>query len=618
MIEILAIILFLVLASRITEEFTGIPINLPLIAFSYFVSAMFPGALGISPEFFDEILIMLLPIILFPDVINLSLKQVRENLLEISYLAFFGVGVSLVLAIMAGHFYPWKASLSLAELACLFAPLLATDAITVTSMAGKFDLPKRLKLIAEGESLFNDATALIAFYFIALPLLSHGEVAFASVSETLIEVFVSSILIGVVVALAGFALLKLLRDPIEQFSSAYLVAIGAFLIADHWQYSGILALLFSLMLFRLLIDKEVKRGLIFNYELHKELLDTENSAQKPPSLTVLKRLLLRVETLLLRTPALTSVSFRTYRKEALYVGMFANAILFILLAQLLDAGLLLKYAPEIVFTFLLTTGLRFLLVSSLSVIRRFPIRWSNALTLSGMKGGLAIIMIHSLPDNLGSKEMLEAIVLGVVILSIFIYTLLLLLYLAIKSNEFKCDLITEENISDAESLIEEIEHAVEYDPVINIFHKVKFNEILRREIERSQRYNTPLSLILIEFVNYSETINILGKDRTDELLKGLSTILEGGVSTLDNIGRISENKAAVLTINRTPEEDLEVAGLIKEKMSSYTKQEGIAVNLCFSIANYVEGDPPAMLYEKAEEALERARSSGCRMIGIAM
>lgn len=42
--------------------------------------------------------------------------------------------------------------------------LMATDAITVSSIMSKFRLPERLKTYAESESLFNDVTALIIFY----------------------------------------------------------------------------------------------------------------------------------------------------------------------------------------------------------------------------------------------------------------------------------------------------------------------------------------------------------------------------------------------------------------------------------------------------------------------
>lgn len=617
LIEILTIILIIVLVSRITEEYTTIPINLPLIAFSFFISALFPGALNITSQQFDKVLIMLLPIILFPDVINLSIKEVRQHVFPIFYLALLGVMVSLFIAVIAGQFLLQGHELGIGELACLFAPLLATDAITVTSMAGKFDLPKQLKLIAEGESLFNDATALIAFYFIALPLLNHGDVGFFTVSLTLLKVFVFSAVIGAIIAIIGFALLKLLRDPIEQFSSAYLVAIGAYLVADHLHYAGILALLVSLLFFRILIDKEVKRGLIFNYELHNQLVHgSQETGNYPPSM--LQRILTRIEELLVKTPALTSVSFRTYRKEAIYVGIFANAVLFILIAQLLDEHLLLRYWKEITIVFLITTLLRFMLTGSLALICHYPFRWVNALTFAGMKGGLAIIMIHSLPDDLAHKEMLEAIVLGVVIASIFIYTAVLIGYLATHRNSFRNDILAEASIINEKEIIKELGEAVEFDPVTGIYHKVKFDSILNHEIIRAQRYNTPLSIVLIEFVNLSEIVSKLGEEKTNELLQQLRIILSSQVSTLDYIGRIAENRAAILTINRTPEEDLAVAETIQRHMQRFASKNNIHLKLCFAIANYIECDMPEMLYEKVEEALQRARQHDCSIIGIAM
>ncbi len=614
MIEVLAGILFIVLASRVTEEYTGIPINLPLITFSFFLSAWFPELLAISRQQFDEILIMLLPVILFPDVINLSLREVRDNALPIAYLALLGVGVSLLLAVLAGHWLYAGHGLSSGELACLFAPLLATDAITVTSMAGKFDLPERLKLIAEGESLFNDATALIAFFFVAVPLLTGGDVQPLQVSLTLLAVLVFSVGVGALVALAGFLLLKLLRDPIEQFSSAFLVAVGAFLAADRMHLSGILAILASLMLFRVLIDKEVKRGMIFNYELHDAL--THRAGQE--QLGLLRRLLLRIEELLLRSPALSAISFRAYRKEAIYVGMFANAVLFILIAQVVDGHQLLRYWREIVIALLLTTGLRFALVGSLALLRRYPLRWVNALTLSGMKGGLAIIMIHSLPAETPHRAMLEAIVVGVVIASIFLYTGALLLYLQLRRAGFQRDLLAEAHILPAGQLVRDLQEVVERDPVTHIYHQIKFHDLLRHEILRAQRYKTPLGLLLIEFVNFEDIRRELGEEKTNALLNELRAILSREVSTLDIIGRLAVHRAAVLTINRTPEEDLCVAERLQAGMQRFARERDMPLKLCFALASWVEGDTPEMLLEKAHEALQRAHQQGCGVIGIAL
>ncbi len=614
MIETLAIIVVIILLSRLIEEITTIPINLPLIALSYIISSSIPGFFHVTPEMFDEILIMLLPVILFPDVINLSVKEVKENFLPIFYLAFIGVAISLAIAVwIAPYFLPFD--LPVGAWACLFAPLMATDAITVTSMAGKFNLPERLKVVAEGESLFNDATALIAFFFVALPLLKEGHVQPVEVSFTLIEIFIFSTLIGITVSILGFAFMKFLRDPIEQFFIAYLVAISAFIIAEHFHLSGIFAILISLMLFRVLIDKEVKRGMIINYELEAELrrLKKENQGGN-----ILKRVIDEVKNFVLTSPALSNISFRTYRKEAIYVGLFANAVLFILMAELINLEQLFHYWKEILIVFALSTVLRYLLVSGLIFIKGYPVRWVNAITLAGMKGGLTLIMIHSIPETYPFKEMLVTIVLGVVMLSIFVYTFILLGYLAKNRRKFEFDMLAEETCVPETVLEKELEEIIEKDPITGIYNIVKFKDLLNSEIRRASIYKTPLTLIVIEFVNYEEIKKELGNEKINELLKSLRELVLSDVTVVDIMGRIAENKAAIISINKSIEDDLRLIEKIQKDLSKFKEKTNMEIKLCFAISSFVEGDTSDMLLEKAEEALHRARKRDCQIVGIAI
>jgi CPA1 family monovalent cation:H+ antiporter len=614
LIETLAVIIVIILLSRLVEEKTTIPINLPLIALSYIISSSIPGFFHVTPETFDEILIMLLPVILFPDVINLSIKEVKENFLPIFYLAFLGVAISLAIAVWIAPYF-LNLDIPVGAWACLFAPLMATDAITVTSMAGKFNLPERLKVVAEGESLFNDATALILFFFIALPLLKEGHVEPVKISITLVEVFVFSTLIGITVSLIGFYFMKFLRDPIEQFFIAYLVAISAFIIAEHFHLSGIFAILISLMLFRVLIDKEVKKGMIINYELEAELnkLRKENKSGN-----VLRRVIEDIKNFILNSPALSNISFRTYRKEAIYVGLFANAVLFILMAELINLDKLLHYWKEILIVFGLSTVLRYLLVSGLRFVSGYPFRWINAITFAGMKGGLTLIMIHSIPDEYPFKEMLVTIVLGVVMLSIFIYTFILLFYIAKNKKQFEFDMLKEETCVPETVLEKELEEIIEKDPNTGIYNIVKFKDLLNAEIKRATIYKTPLTLIIIEFVNYEEIKEKLGSGKINDLLVSLKEIISSDVTVVDIMGRIAENRAAIISINKSIEDDLKIIEKINKDLIKFEDEVKMNIKLCFGIASYVEGDSSDILLEKAVEAIERAKKRNCEIVGIAI
>ncbi len=65
----------------------------------------------------------------------------------------------------------------------LFAMVLATDPVSVVSIFSNFQLPHSLKILAEGESLFNDATALIVFAFVGLYALEGGNITAGYVAQ---------------------------------------------------------------------------------------------------------------------------------------------------------------------------------------------------------------------------------------------------------------------------------------------------------------------------------------------------------------------------------------------------------------------------------------------------
>lgn len=107
------------------------------------------------------------------------------------------------------------------------------------------------------------------------------------------------------------------------------------------------------------------------------------------------------------------------------IGLFANGVIFIAIASVFDPRQLLEHAGLIVAVFLLTTVVRFLVLVPLLAVRHHPLRLGVALRLGGMKGGLAIIMVCALPDSFEYKPMFLSVVVGVVILSIFLNSLLL-------------------------------------------------------------------------------------------------------------------------------------------------------------------------------------------------
>lgn len=105
------------------------------------------------------------------------------------------VGVSYILSVVA----------VILSIIALFAMVLATDPVSVVSVFSSFKVPHKLKILAEGESLFNDVTALIIFSFIALPMMNGVDITGVDIVTVSIKVIALSIVIGL---LCGFILLS--------------------------------------------------------------------------------------------------------------------------------------------------------------------------------------------------------------------------------------------------------------------------------------------------------------------------------------------------------------------------------------------------------------------------
>jgi len=540
MLEIFTIILTLILISRYLEETIKIPFVLIVIILSYTANHFFD--LSILGDNFEAIMYLMLPIILIPDVLGLSRSELKENLPNIFYLAVVAVLISIVLAVGITYFVDDFYHLSIFELMILFTPLMATDVVSVGAIFSKFKLPQQLKLLAEGESLFNDITAMIIFFFIAIPFISGDHPSLMALFQTTLFTIVVSVIVGAMIGVSGYYSFKFARDNFSQLISIYVMAGLSFLLADRIDLSGILSVIISVLVFKYLFDKEG------HYKKKNFLIKQLNSMSS------------------------SEVSFRSYKKESYYLGLFANAVIFIAIANVVDIEMFFKYQKEILYTFILTTLIRYLVIFILTRYRGFSLKWNNILTLSGMKGGLALIMIVSLSDSFIHKEMFMAIILGVVILSIFLYTFLLMVYLYIEKDAMLLDTAKEHHL-----LLKDIHELLAKEKETGAYNEVIFEDFVEKEIHRAERYNFLFSIIAF---------------KTDAVtLKKIEMLY---LRDSDYFGKIDTTTYAILLTHSSVDDALTYA----KKLEKSLHHKHIA------ISQYMPGDTVELLYEKLEVALK--------------
>jgi len=572
------ILLVFILLSRIIENFTKIPSTLILIVLSFLLSNFFPNTINLSDEKFDDILYLMLPVILLPDILNISLKKLKIHYKEIIYLAFFAVIISIVFAVIITPLILPEYQFTIGMMIALFSMLMATDAITVSSIMSKFKLPEKLKIYAESESLFNDVTSLIIFYFVAIPMISGGQLTIIDINSTLVKVLFLSTFIGIFVAYIGYCTIKILRNSFDQLLVIYLIVIISFMIAEHFQIAGILSIVTSVLTFKYLVKKE------FHRNSHAKIQMEDNHIESS------------IMTLLNNVPALTKRDYREYKKESEFIGIFANAIVFTILANIIDIQLLLNYTYEILIIFVLTTVIRFSMISSMVLQLKLPFRWARSLTYSGAKGALAIIMVHSLPDTFIYKELFNAVVVGNVLLSTFIYTTLLMFHINRNHDKYKNDMEETENEDISMGKIVDI---IKKDPLTGAYKEVFINEILENELSRAKRYKSEFSAILID-------ISTAGN--RDELNHFLGDVVLKKIRTNDNFGRLNNGRFIILTAGTSLSGAMILAEKIETIMSLETTYDSKTI-ISFGITQIEDTDSYESIMEKLDDAVQRAKNT---------
>src|SRR5256886_1397989 len=185
----------------------------------------------------ELVFLFFLPPLLFPAALFTSWRDFRANLRPISLLA---VGLVLfttvAVALLAHHFM----GLPLATGFVLGAIISPPDAIAATAIADRLRVPRRIVTILEGESLVNDSTALIAYRFAVLAVVT-GSFSLAQAGGQFFVVGIGGILLGLAIGWLAEQFHKRVDDAPIEITVSLLTPFAAYLSAERLGVSGVLA-----------------------------------------------------------------------------------------------------------------------------------------------------------------------------------------------------------------------------------------------------------------------------------------------------------------------------------------------------------------------------------------
>ncbi|NEW60662.1 sodium:proton antiporter, partial [Sulfurovum sp. bin170] len=405
-----------------SQKYLKIPSPITLISLSYLFYYMFPNMVLFSEATFANLVLFLIPILIASDALQLKLEDLKKNALSLLYLAVLSVAISIAFGIFTANTFFAEYHLSTGAIIALFAMVLATDPVSVVSVFSSFKVPHKLKILAEGESLFNDATALIIFVFIAIPMMNGADIGAVDIAVVSLKVLFFSVIIGLLVGYLGVFLMRLTQDPMSELVLILLTAYGAFEVAEHFHLAGLLAVIVAIITLNTITQKSFDK-VSDRVRKARRIVDKTNQSKKIFSTNFMSGLTRKLS---------SDVSHIERHKQNLnYVAvlaLLANTFLFMSMASIVHLDMLLKYQTEILLMFLITTLIRAFMMGTFGIVSNLTtkmtnigVRWWSVLLFAGIKGGLSIVMLQMLPAGFEHKEMFDAIVIGVILISTFVY-----------------------------------------------------------------------------------------------------------------------------------------------------------------------------------------------------
>ena len=349
-----------------------IPYTVALVVAGLLIAFQSPLDIELTPEL---ILALFVPPLVFEAAFRLNFDELRRNLPGILLLAVPGVILSTV---VIGGVLVFGVHMSL-PVALVFGSLIAaTDPVAVVALFRILGVPKRLTLLIEGESLFNDGTAIVIFNLM-LAFALTGQISFFDSVVTFLRVAVGGVAVGLFLGWVISALISRIDDHLIETTLTTVLAFGSYLIAEQFHFSGVLAV--------------VVAGLI-----------NGNVGQKGMSPT-------------------TRIVLNNFWD---YIAFLANSMIFLLIGLQVNIPALLASWQPVLWAILAVFVARIIVVYGLSwlvnrVSEPIPLRWQHILNWGDLRGAISLALALSLPATLsGDRDLLRVMAFGVVLFTLLV------------------------------------------------------------------------------------------------------------------------------------------------------------------------------------------------------
>ena len=272
------------------------------------------------------------------------------------------------------------------DTAFLFGAIMsATDPVSVLAIFRKIGAPRRLSVILEGESLFNDGTSIVVFR-IVLGIIAAGALTnpFTTVVQFIVVVL-GAVLLGAAIGYLVSAVISRINDYLVETTATLVLAYGSYLLAEQIGVSGVITVVVA----ALVVGNYGRSGM---------------------------------------SPTTREAVSSTWE----FFGFLANSLIFLLIGLELNIGRLWQYIVPTLVAIVIVFAVRVVVVLLSSAVLRYihqpiPLSWHAVLVWGGLRGSIALALALSIPMTLApvaapfpDRDLLLTATFGVILFSLLV------------------------------------------------------------------------------------------------------------------------------------------------------------------------------------------------------